>query len=89
MKIMLGLLEPTSGELRIDGVPLALVGCRAYREHVGAVMQEDQLLSGSIADNICCLDQNKYLPITSKRNTIFIKDEKYQINKFSDKKFLT
>jgi len=56
MKIMLGLLEPTSGELRIDGVPLALVGCRAYREHVGAVMQEDQLLSGSIADNICCLD---------------------------------
>jgi ATP-binding cassette subfamily B protein RaxB len=29
------------------------MGSRAYREHVGAVMQEDQLLSGSIADNIC------------------------------------
>src|SRR5206468_8009998 len=28
------------------------------REHIGAVMQEDQLLSGSIADNICCLDSS-------------------------------
>jgi ATP-binding cassette, subfamily B, bacterial CvaB/MchF/RaxB len=53
IKIMLGLLEPTSGEVLIDGIPLAVVGPRAYREQVGAVMQEDQLLSGSIADNIC------------------------------------
>nr|WP_302474435.1 peptidase domain-containing ABC transporter [Roseococcus sp. MDT2-1-1] len=53
MKIMLGLLEPTSGEVLIDGVPLPVIGARAYREKVGAVMQEDQLLSGSIADNIC------------------------------------
>ncbi|WP_448206661.1 peptidase domain-containing ABC transporter [Azospirillum sp. sgz302134] len=56
MKIMLGLLEPTSGEVLIDGVPLATIGARAYREHIGAVMQEDQLLSGSIADNICFFD---------------------------------
>jgi ATP-binding cassette, subfamily B, bacterial CvaB/MchF/RaxB len=53
MKIMLGLLEPTSGEVLIDGVPLATLGARPYREQVAAVMQEDQLLSGSIADNIC------------------------------------
>jgi len=53
---MLGLLEPTAGEILIDGVPLATVGARAYRENVGAVMQEDQLLSGSIADNICFFD---------------------------------
>ena len=46
MKIMLGLLEPTSGEVLIDGVPLPVLGARAYREQVGAVMQEDQLLSG-------------------------------------------
>src|ERR1051326_7086915 len=56
VKIMLGLLEPTSGEVLIDGIPLATVGARAYRENVGAVMQEDQLLSGSIADNICFFD---------------------------------
>jgi len=57
IKIMLGLLEPTSGEVLIDGVPLSALGARAYREQVGAVMQEDQLLSGSIADNICFFDQ--------------------------------
>jgi ATP-binding cassette subfamily B protein RaxB len=50
---MLGLLEPTSGEVLIDGLPLRQIGPRVYREQIGAVMQEDQLLSGSIADNIC------------------------------------
>jgi ATP-binding cassette, subfamily B, bacterial CvaB/MchF/RaxB len=56
VKIMLGLLEPTRGEVLIDGIPLTTIGRRAYREHVAAVMQEDQLLSGSIADNICFFD---------------------------------
>lgn len=53
VKIMLGLLEPTRGEVLIDGLPLGQIGPRVYREQIGAVMQEDQLLSGSIADNIC------------------------------------
>ena len=53
MKIMLGLLQPTSGEILVDGIPLNAIGARVYREQVAAVMQEDQLLSGSIADNIC------------------------------------
>jgi len=56
IKIMLGLLEPTKGEVLIDGIALPTMGPRAYREHIGAVMQEDQLLSGSIADNICFFD---------------------------------
>jgi ATP-binding cassette subfamily B protein RaxB len=56
VKIMLGLLEPTSGEVLIDGTPLSTLGAQAYREHVAAVMQDDQLVSGSIADNICFHD---------------------------------
>jgi ATP-binding cassette, subfamily B, bacterial CvaB/MchF/RaxB len=56
MKIMLGLLEPTRGDVLIDGIPLSSIGTRPYREQIGAVMQEDQLLSGSIADNICFFD---------------------------------
>jgi ATP-binding cassette subfamily B protein RaxB len=56
IKIMLGLLEPTSGEVLVDGAPLSSIGARAYREQVAAIMQEDQLLSGSIADNICFFD---------------------------------
>ena len=56
LKIMLGLLEPTSGEVVVDGIPLQTLGVRAYREQIAAVMQEDQLLSGSLADNICFFD---------------------------------
>jgi len=56
LKIMLGLLEPTSGEVLIDGIPLQTIGVRLYREQVAAVMQEDQLLSGSISENISFFD---------------------------------
>ena len=37
-------------------MPLQTIGVRVYREQVAAVMQEDQLLSGSISDNICFFD---------------------------------
>jgi ATP-binding cassette, subfamily B, bacterial CvaB/MchF/RaxB len=57
IKLMLGLLEPTSGDVLADGLPLSTMGARAFREQVAAVMQEDQLLSGSIADNISFFDQ--------------------------------
>ena len=53
MKILVGLLQPTSGEVLVDGLPLTTLGVRVYRERIAAVMQEDQLLSGSIAENIC------------------------------------
>jgi ATP-binding cassette subfamily B protein RaxB len=55
-KVMLGLLEPTGGEVVIDATPLPRLGAQAYREHVAAVMQDDHLVSGSIADNICFFD---------------------------------
>ncbi len=56
LKVMLGLLKPESGVVRVDGLPLHSLGLRNWRAAVGAVMQDDQLLSGSIADNIACFD---------------------------------
>ena len=58
LKVILGLLEPTSGEILIDGVPLRVLGHEAFRKSIGVVMQDDQLLSGSIADNICFFDES-------------------------------
>ncbi|MGN2254583.1 peptidase domain-containing ABC transporter [Frateuria sp. GZRe12] len=52
VKIVLGLLEPTEGEVLFGGVPLQKIGVRRFRSMVGAVMQEDQLFAGSLADNI-------------------------------------
>jgi ATP-binding cassette subfamily B protein RaxB len=58
LKVILGLLEPSSGEILIDGVPLRILGHQAFRKSIGVVMQDDQLLSGSIADNICFFDES-------------------------------
>ncbi|MEN7431720.1 peptidase domain-containing ABC transporter [Chromobacterium sp. TRC.1.1.SA] len=52
VKIMLGLLRPSKGEVLIGGVTMSAMGLRAWREQLGAVMQEDQLFAGSIAENI-------------------------------------
>ncbi len=52
LKIMLGLHEPSSGEVLAGGVALARIGARAWRDQVGVVMQDEPLFGGSIADNI-------------------------------------
>jgi ATP-binding cassette subfamily B protein RaxB len=61
LKVILGLLPASGGEVLIDGRPLALVGAAHFREHVGVVMQDDQLMSGTIADNICFFDERSDL----------------------------
>lgn len=56
VKLLMGLLEPTEGEILIGGTPLKRLGLQNYRRMVGTVMQDDHLFSGSIADNISFFD---------------------------------
>ncbi len=56
VKLLLGLLRPTEGSIRIGGHDLHKLGPRNVRAIVGAVMQDDQLFAGSIADNIGFFD---------------------------------
>lgn len=56
LKLLLGLNKAKSGEILIDGVPLEQIGARQYRQQIAAVMQDDELLSGSVADNIAFFD---------------------------------
>lgn len=56
LKILLGLYEPTQGEVLIDGRTATPELYRAWRANVGVVSQDDQLLSGTIADNIAFFD---------------------------------
>lgn len=58
VKVLLGLFEPTSGEVRVDGVALSMFGERAYRRQVATVMQDDNLMAGSILQNICFFEEN-------------------------------
>lgn len=52
LKCLMGLISPTTGEIFIDDKPLAKVPY--YRSNIASVMQEDQLLTGDIMDNIAC-----------------------------------
>ncbi|PCK30286.1 peptidase domain-containing ABC transporter [Pseudoalteromonas piscicida] len=56
LKLMLGLNKPSSGEILVDGVSLSQIGARQYRQQIAAVMQDDELLSGTVADNIAFFD---------------------------------
>jgi ATP-binding cassette, subfamily B, bacterial CvaB/MchF/RaxB len=55
LKCLMGLIEPSEGEIFIDDKPLKTLV--HYRSQIAGVMQEDQLLSGDIAENIACFAQ--------------------------------
>lgn len=58
LKVLSGLYPPTLGEVRIDGRTLASWGPKAVRRALGVVMQDDELLSGSIAENVAFFDEH-------------------------------
>ncbi|QGZ40382.1 ATP-binding cassette subfamily B protein RaxB [Pseudoduganella flava] len=53
LRLLASLLEPSAGEVLVDGRPLTPQGVEHYRTRIGVVLQDDQLFAGSIADNIC------------------------------------
>ncbi len=56
MKVMLGLFKPESGDILSKDISLKSLGLRNYRNQIAAVMQDDQLLSGSLIENISFFD---------------------------------
>lgn len=56
VKILLGVLPPTEGEVFFGGLSVSQIGIKNMRQLIGTVMQDDSLLTGTIEDNICCFD---------------------------------
>lgn len=52
VRLMAGLELPDAGVVEIDGTALRPDTLADYRRRVGAVLQDDQLLAGSIAENV-------------------------------------
>ncbi len=52
MKLLLGLYQPTEGEILVGNVPLRTIQGNAWRSHCGVVMQDGHIFSGSITRNI-------------------------------------
>lgn len=58
LKLMVGLNAPTEGEIYIDDTPLSQIGSAHYRRQIAVVMQNDDLLSGSVAENIAFFEHD-------------------------------
>ena len=56
LRIMLGLLPQNSGKIVIDQIPLGPATMGTWRSRIAAVMQDDYLLSGTLAENISFFD---------------------------------
>ena len=56
MRLLLGLQPPNNGQILVDGRPLNAAMMAAWRARIGAVLQDDCLLTGTLADNIAFFD---------------------------------
>lgn len=61
--VMLGLLEPTRGEVLINGRDLRSISPHDYARQIGVVMQDDILFHGTVAENIAFFE----MPIDGER----------------------
>jgi subfamily B ATP-binding cassette protein MsbA len=52
LSLVLNFIQPTKGEIKVDGKDLQEVRLRDYRSHLGVVLQDNFLFDGSILDNI-------------------------------------
>ncbi len=52
LSLVLNFIQPTSGDIKIDGKDLQAVKLRDYRRHLGVVLQDNFLFDGTILDNI-------------------------------------
>lgn len=58
LKVLMGLIPPQEGSIRLDGVDIRGLGLDAYRSRISGVLQDDGLFAGSIAENIAGFDEH-------------------------------
>lgn len=66
LKLMTGLIQPQQGSLLLDGQPVRNIGFRQFRQLCATVMQNDQLLNGSLLENITFFESNPDLELVKE-----------------------
>lgn len=56
IKLLLGFYTPVSGRILVGGVPLENITRKAWRSHLGSVMQDGYIFSDTIGNNISISD---------------------------------
>ncbi len=75
-KLLAAQLEARSGEIIVDGLPIATLGLRKYRSLIGVVRQDDMLFDGTIVENIAFLeDEPNYEEVCGAARKAQIFDE--------------
>ena len=84
LKMILGYQDPIEGDVLIDGAKPTGTVWNAWRSQIGVVMQQDHLLSGSIAENIAGFADDLNMPrvhevaqLVGLANDIQLLPEKY------------
>lgn len=76
IKILATQLTQQKGEFLVAGLPLSRLGLDFYRKIFGAVMQNDRLFAGSLAENISFFDpEAKDEEIQKAAETVYLHDE--------------
>lgn len=58
LRVISGLYLPSAGDVRYDGISLGTMNPRVLRKSIGAVTQEDELLCGTILENVSMFDDH-------------------------------
>ena len=58
VKLLIGFIEPERGVMLVDGLPLGQFGRRNFQRQIAAVLQDDTLFAGTLADNIALFDDH-------------------------------
>jgi ATP-binding cassette subfamily B protein RaxB len=76
VKIILGLLDPSEGEILIDGRAMQKFGRRNFQSQIAAVLQDDNLFAGTLSENIALFDENpdEYKIMQAAQNAIIHDD---------------
>lgn len=56
-KVLLGLINPTEGEVFVGDVSMSRIDLVSFRRMIGTVMQDDHLFAGTIAANVTFFDE--------------------------------
>jgi ATP-binding cassette subfamily B protein RaxB len=76
IRLLLGVLEPSKGEILLDGEPANASLWRSWRSQVGVVGQSDTLFSGTFYDNICLFDPSaRFADVEAAAKAAQINDE--------------
>ena len=72
LNLIIGFMQPDSGEIDIDGHNLNDINLRSYRKHIAVVPQNSILFSGTIKENITYgiknVDENKLREVIKAAN---------------------